>query len=66
MHGSVGSLSKGTVLIFGIPAVVGLSGVDFWRLTAIIAIAVGIIHGVIFWVVCRRQRQIRRKSIRTL
>ena len=43
------------LLIFGIPVVAGPSGLDFWRLTAIIAIAVGTIHGVIFWVVLRRQ-----------
>ena len=54
------------LLIFGIPAVVGPEGVQFWRLTAIIAIAVGTIHGVIFWVVRRRQRQIRRQSIREI
>ncbi len=54
------------VLIFGIPAAVGPQGLDFWRLTAIIAIAVGTIHGVIFWVVRRRQRQIRRRSIRQI
>lgn len=54
------------LLIFGIPAVAGPSGIAFWRLTAIIAIAVGTIHGVIFWVVRRRQRQIRRKSIREI
>lgn len=58
--------SVALVLIFGIPAVAGPSGVDFWRLTAIIAIAVGTIHGVIFWVVRRRQRQIRRDSIRKI
>lgn len=54
------------VLIFGIPAVVGPSGIDFWRLTAIIAIAVGTVHGVLFWAVRRRQRQIRRESIRQI
>ena len=54
------------LLIFGIPVVAGPSGLDFWRLTAIIAIAVGTIHGVIFWVVRRRQRQIRRQSIREI
>jgi len=54
------------VLIFGIPAVAGPPGLDFWRLTAIIAIAVGTIHGVLFWVVRRRQRQIRRESIRAI
>ena len=54
------------VLIFGIPSVVGPQGLAFWRLTAIIAVAVGTIHGVIFWVVRRRQRQIRRQSIREI
>lgn len=54
------------VLIFGIPAVVGPSGADFWRLTAVLAISVGTIHGVIFWVVRRPQRQIRRESIREI
>lgn len=54
------------VLIFGIPAAVGPNGTEFWRLTAIIAIAVGTIHGVIFWVVRRRQRQIRRRSVRQI
>ena len=54
------------VFIFGIPAVAGPSGLDFWRLTAIIAIAVGTIHGVLFWVVRRRQRQIRRESVRAI
>jgi uncharacterized protein (DUF58 family) len=54
------------VLIFGIPAAVGPQGLQFWRLTAIIAIAVGTIHGVIFWVVRRRQRQIRRRSIQQI
>jgi hypothetical protein len=40
--------------------------VAFWRLTAVLAIAVGTLHGVIFWVVRRRQRQIRRQSIREI
>lgn len=54
------------ILIFGIPEIVGPSGLDFWRFTALIAIAVGTIHGVIFWVVRRRQRQIRQESIREI
>lgn len=54
------------VLIFGIPAIAGPEGVAFWRLTAVLAIAVGTIHGVIFWVVRRRQRQIRRRSIQEI
>lgn len=54
------------VLIFGIPALAGPEGLAFWRLTAVIAIAVGSVHGVIFWVVRRRQRQIRRRSIQEI
>jgi hypothetical protein len=54
------------VLIFGIPAAVGPGVLQFWRLTAIVAIAVGTLHGVLFWVVRRRQRQIRRQSIRQI
>lgn len=54
------------VLIFGIPVLAGPEGLAFWRLTAVIAIAVGSVHGVIFWVVRRRQRQIRRRSIQEI
>ena len=54
------------VLIFGIPAAVGPGALQFWRLTALVAIAVGTLHGVLFWVVRRRQRQIRRQSIRQI
>jgi len=54
------------VLIFGIPAAVGPGELQFWRLTAIVAIVVGTIHGVIFWVVRRRQRRIREQSIREI
>jgi len=52
------------VLIFGIPAVVGVGALQFWRLTALVAVAVGTLHGVIFWGVRRRQRKIRQQSIR--
>jgi len=54
------------ILIFGIPAAVEPGELRFWRLTAIVAIVVGSIHGVIFWVVRRRQRRIREQSIREI
>jgi len=54
------------VLIFGIPALVGPGAVEFWRLTAWVAVAVGTLHGVLFWVVRRRQRKIRQQSIRAI
>jgi hypothetical protein len=54
------------VLIFGIPVAVGPGELQFWRLTALVAVAVGTLHGVIFWVVRRRQRKIRQQSIRDI
>lgn len=35
----------------------------YWRVTAITAIAVGVVHGMIFWVVRRQQRVIRRAAV---
>lgn len=34
-----------------------------WRVTALVAVAVGAIHGCLFWEVRRRQRQIREDTI---
>ena len=56
----------GLVLIFGIPALVGGNGIVLWRLIALIAVGVGVVHGFIFWTVRRRQRQARRQSIREI
>lgn len=39
---------------------------DAWRVTAITATAVGIIHGIIFWLVRRRQRQVRLLAIHSV
>lgn len=53
----------GLLLIFGVAFFMGSSGVAFWRLIAIIAVGIGVVHGFIFWAVRRRQRQVRRQSI---
>ncbi len=34
-----------------------------WRITALVAIAVGAIHGCLFWCVRHRQRQVREQTI---
>ncbi|CAM3002297.1 hypothetical protein [Rariglobus hedericola] len=34
-----------------------------WALTAATAIAVGVLHGVIFWIVRTRQRRIRQRTL---
>lgn len=55
--------AAGLAVIFGVSLVAGPSGLAFWRLIAIIAVGVGVLHGFIFWAVRRRQRQVRRQSI---
>lgn len=36
---------------------------DHWEVTAYTAIAVGVLHGIIFWVVRRRQRRVREQTL---
>jgi uncharacterized protein HemX len=56
----------GLLLIFGVAFFMNASGVAFWRLIALIAVGIGVVHGFIFWAVRRRQRQVRRQSIREI
>lgn len=56
----------GLLVIFGVSMIAGSTNLAFWRLIAIIAVAIGILHGLIFWAVRRRQRQVRRQSIREI
>lgn len=53
----------GLVVALAVPQLLGVENGSYWRVMAVVAIAVGLIHGGIFWVVRRRQRQIRRSSI---
>lgn len=53
----------GLIVAIALPQVFGAEGMSFWRATAAVAIAVGLIHGFIFWTVRYRQRQARRDSI---
>lgn len=43
----------GLLLIFGVAFFMGSSGVAFWRLIALIAVGIGVVHGLIFWAVRR-------------
>ena len=56
----------GLLIIFGVSLFIGPSDRAFWRLIALIAIGIGVVHGFIFWAVRRRQRQVRRQSIREI
>lgn len=43
--------------------VVAPGGWDVWKVAAVTALAVSVLHGLIFWVVRRRQRQVRTQAI---
>lgn len=53
----------GIVVILGVPNLYNPAPGSFWKVAAITAIGVGLLHGVIFWVIRRRQRIVRQKSI---
>lgn len=53
----------GIAVIVGVPNLLAPTPGSFWKVAAITAIGVGLLHGVIFWVIRRRQRVIRRQSI---
>ena len=56
--------AAGLLVIFIVHFIWGVSAeANSWMLAAITATAVGIIHGVIFWLVRRRQRLIRRHAL---
>src|SRR5579859_3116569 len=56
----------GLVIIGLIPVIIGSPSQATWQLVALIAILLGILHGLIFWLVRRRQRQVRRATIREI
>jgi hypothetical protein len=56
--------AAGVALVFLLPGLLGLEGANPWRATAWTAIAIGVLHGIIFWVVRRRQRRVREQTLR--
>jgi hypothetical protein len=55
--------AAGVAVILLVGWLLGGSG-DHWRVTAYTAIAVGVLHGCIFWGVRRRQRRVREQTLR--
>ena len=51
----------GLLVIWAVPALFGQS--DVWKVAAFTAVGVGVIHGLIFWFVRRRQRKQRMATI---
>jgi hypothetical protein len=58
--------AAGLAVIFAIPALFFRHGSRYLPAMAITAIAVGLLHGVIFWLVRQRQRRVRKETIAQL
>jgi hypothetical protein len=56
----------GLLVIWLVPSLVVRGQYDIWKATAVTAIAVGLIHGFIFWLIRRRQRIVRQEAIREI
>jgi uncharacterized membrane protein YcjF (UPF0283 family) len=55
--------AAGVVVILGVTWLIHPSGVSPWTVAAITATLVGIIHGILFWVVRQRQRLARLEAL---
>jgi ABC-type multidrug transport system fused ATPase/permease subunit len=53
----------GLAVIVTVPLLLQPSPDELWRVAAVTAVVVGLLHGVIFWLIRRRQRQMRAATI---
>jgi hypothetical protein len=53
----------GVAVILFLPSLLGVSRENYWHVTALVAISVGVVHGLIFWSVHRRQRMVRDRTV---
>lgn len=53
----------GVLVIFGVTALITPHDVGPWEVAAITAVLVGVVHGVLFWAVRRRQRVVRLHAV---
>jgi len=56
----------GLAVIFGVTFLLRPFGYDSWTVAAITASSVGVLHGMIFWLVRRRQHAVRLETIREI
>lgn len=56
----------GLLVILLIGGLAARLGADVWLVTAITATVVGTLHGLLFWLVRRRQRLVRQQAIRQI
>lgn len=55
--------AAGVAVVLLVGALFGGSEAGHWKVTAYTAIAVGVLHGCIFWAVRRRQRTVREQTL---
>ena len=55
--------AAGLIVILAVPELFAQGGEGFWQIAALTAMVVGVLHGTIFWIIRRRQRRIRERSI---
>ena len=55
--------AAGVAVILLLPSLAGVSRESYWEVTAWTATAVGVLHGLIFWSVRRRQRHVRERTL---
>lgn len=53
----------GLIVIVAVPLVLQPEPAAVWPVAAVTAVVVGVLHGLIFWVIRRRQRWIRAQAI---
>jgi len=53
----------GLIVIVVVPNLIQIESLSRWQVTAITATLVGVIHGIIFWLIRRRQRLVRNEAI---
>ena len=58
--------AAGLVVIWAVPPLLDFDPDNLWRATAVTAMAVGVLHGIIFWTVRARQRRLRESAIREI
>jgi hypothetical protein len=56
----------GIGVIFGVTALFSSPRTSVWQIAAITAMLVGVIHGLLFWLVRRRQQHVRQTTITEL
>lgn len=56
----------GLLVIVGVTALAEHLGAERWFATAIISVSVGVLHGLLFWIVRKRRRSVREAAIRDI